>query len=103
MDKAALVFVVPIFIEALVEYAKNIFGMFEGGNMKAGIIQIVTVIIGVLMAVLFNADMFGFLGISVNHIAGMIITGIIFSRGSNYVSDLIKRVGGGNNKIETVG
>ena len=37
--------------------------------------------------------MFVPLGLTVNHYVGMVLTGIVMSRGSNYVSDLISRIG----------
>lgn len=89
----AIIIAVAILIEGLVEYGKNIADMFYGGDKKTAVTQIITIIVGVALAYAFNADMFIPLGLTVNHYIGMVLTGIVMSRGSNYVSDLIGRIG----------
>lgn len=89
----AIIIGVAILIEGLVEYGKNIADMFYGGDKKTAITQIVTIAVGIAIAFAFNADMFMPLGLTVNHYIGMVLTGIIMSRGSNYVSDLITKIG----------
>ena len=89
----AIIIAVAILIEGLVEYGKNIADMFYGGENKTAITQIVTIVVGVALAFAFNADMFIPLGLTVNHYIGMVLTGIVMSRGSNYVSDLIGKIG----------
>lgn len=88
----AVIIAVAILIEALVEYAKTIMKMVEDGEKKTAITQCATVVLGVLLAFAFNADLFVPVGIEVNHIVGTVITGIVASRGSNYISDFIKRI-----------
>ncbi len=89
----AIIVAVAILIEGLVEYGKNIADMFYGGDRKTAVTQIITIIVGVFLAYAFNADMFIPLGLTVNHYIGMVLTGIVMSRGSNYVSDLIGKIG----------
>ena len=89
----AIIIAVAILIEGLVEYGKNITDMFYGGEKKTAITQIVTIIVGIALAFAFNADMFVPLGLTVNHYIGMVLTGIVMSRGSNYISDLIGKIG----------
>lgn len=93
MNSITSIIAVAILIEGLVEYGKSIEAMFSNGEMKTGITQMITVIIGILLAFAFNADIFVPTGLVVNHTIGMILTGIIMSRGSNYVSDLIGKIG----------
>ena len=88
----AIIIAVAILIEGLVEYGKNIADMFYGGDKKTAVTQIVTIVVGVALAFAFNADMFIPLGLTVNHYIGMVLTGIVMSRGSNYVSDLITKI-----------
>ena len=87
-----VIIAVAILIEALVEYAKTIMKMVEDGEKKTAITQCATVVLGVLLAFAFNADLFVPIGIEVNHAIGTIITGIIASRGANYISDFIKKI-----------
>lgn len=89
----AIIIAVAILIEGLVEYGKNIADMFYGGDKKTAITQIVTIVIGIALAFAFSADMFIPLGLTVNHYVGMVLTGVVMSRGSNYVSDLIGKIG----------
>lgn len=89
----AIIIAVAILIEGLVEYGKNIVDMFYGGDKKTAVTQIITIIVGIALAYAFNADMFIPLGLTVNHYIGMVLTGIVMSRGSNYVSDLIGKIG----------
>ena len=100
----AVIIAVAILIEGLVEYGKNIANMFYDGDKKTAITQIVTIVVGIALAFAFNANMFvplGLtvanmfvpLGLTVNNYVGMILTGIVMSRGSNYVSDLITKIG----------
>lgn len=88
-----VIIAVAILIEALVEYAKTIMKMVEDGEKKTAITQCATVVLGVLLSFAFNADLFVPIGIEVNHVVGTIITGIIASRGANYISDFIKKIG----------
>ena len=89
----AVIIAVAILIEGLVEYGKNIADMFYGGDKKTAITQIVTIVVGIALAFAFSADMFIPLGLTVNHYIGMVLTGVVMSRGSNYVSDLIGKIG----------
>lgn len=88
-----VIIAVAILIEALVEYAKTIMKMVEDGEKKTAITQCATVVLGILLSFAFNADLFVPIGIEVNHVVGTIITGIIASRGANYISDFIKKIG----------
>lgn len=89
----ALIVSVAILIEGLVEYGKSIADMFMSDDKKTGITQLITIAIGVGLAFAFNADLFIPIGLTVNHTIGMVLTGIIMSRGSNYVSDFIAKIG----------
>ena len=92
MNNITLIASVAILIEGLVEYGKTIMNTFETGEKKAAITQLITIVVGILLAFAFQADMFVPVGIEVNHTVGMVLTGIVMSRGSNYVSDLLKRI-----------
>ena len=89
----ALIIAVAILIEGLVEYGKNIAEMFYGGDKKTAITQLVTIAVGIALAFAFGANMFVPLGLTVNDYIGMVLTGIVMSRGSNYVSDIISQIG----------
>lgn len=84
---------VAILIEGLVEYGKTIGDMVENGEKKTAITQCITIIVGILLMFAFDKDLFAVIGMPVNHYIGIMLTGIIASRGSNYVSDFIGKLG----------
>lgn len=89
----AVIIAVAVLIEGLVEYGKTIIDMATEGEKRKVLIQVITIAIGIILAFAFDADMFIPLGLAVNHYIGMVLTGIVMSRGSNYVSDLISNLG----------
>lgn len=88
----AVIIAVAILIEGLVEYGKSIADMLYGGDRKTAVTQLVTIGVGIALAFAFGANMFVPLGLTVNSYIGMVLTGIVMSRGSNYVSDLIGKI-----------
>jgi hypothetical protein len=56
--------------------------------------MLVSIAIGVLAAVAFNLDIFAQMGmVSRIPFFGCVLTGILVSRGSNYIFDLFKSIG----------
>ena len=85
-----------VFVEGLIQYGKTIAQAFETGEKKTGITQLISIIIGILIAFAFGANAFEALGMAVNPAIGTFLTGIVISRGSNYASDLLKRIANPN-------
>lgn len=100
MKTILLISMVSIVLEGIVEYAKTIMRMFEEGDYKTAITQCVTVALGILFAVFFHLHLFTgamsefYEGLTIDGTVDTILTGILMSRGSNYVSDLISRLTG---------
>ena len=98
MKTIALIIMVAIVLEALVEYAKTIAHMVEEQEYKTAITQGITIVLGVFLAFAFHLELFNgamsefYEGLSINPTLDMILTGILFSRGSNYFSDLISKL-----------
>lgn len=98
METIGLIIMVAIVLEALVEYAKTIMNMVENQEYKTAITQGITIVLGVALAFIFNLQLFNnalsevYKNISINPTIDMILTGILFSRGSNYFSDLISKL-----------
>lgn len=98
MKTITLVIMVAIVLEALVEYAKTIMYMFEECEYKTAITQLVTIVVGVGLAFGFHTQLFNaglseiYEGLHINPILDMVLTGVLFSRGSNYFSDLISKL-----------
>lgn len=93
MEGITLILAISILGEALVEYAKSVYDFFENKEFKKGITQLITILLGVVLAYAFNIDIFAVLGITVNATVGTLLSGVIISRGANYVSDLIGNLG----------
>lgn len=92
MKGLVLIGAIAVLLEAMVEYGKTIYKYFSEGDKKTAIMQLITIIVGIGFAFLFKLDLFSALDIEVNQVAGMILTGIIISRGSNYVNDLVSKI-----------
>lgn len=88
----ALILVLAITVEALVEYSKLIF-VEKKINWK----QIAAMAVAVFLAFATGADLFALLGVTfIVPYVGVVLTGILFSRGANYVSDFMKRLQSNN-------
>lgn len=88
MDVIGIVFVLALTVEALVEYSKLIF-VERTINWK----QIVALVLGVTVAVLADVDIYEWVGVAFSfHYVGCVLTGIMLSRGSNWLADFIKRI-----------
>lgn len=82
-----------IIVEALIEYIKTLMKAVEEKQYKTLGTQIASILLGIGLACLLGLDFFGMLGIVVPYpVIGMILSGLIMSRGSNYFSDFLKRI-----------
>lgn len=77
-----------IIIEGIVSYVKE---WFVDNHFQWQ--QLVTVILGIIIAVCYDVDLLAMFGATsqVPYI-GCVLTGILLSRGSNYIFDLIKKL-----------
>lgn len=90
MSMIATVIILAVTVEALIEYGKLIF-VDKSINWK----QVGALALGVALAVLAQVDLFSIIGVTfLLPYAGMVLTGIIFSRGANYAADFIKLIQG---------
>lgn len=88
MSQIAMVLILGVTVEAIVEYAKIIFAD-KVFNWK----QLTAALLGVGLAVLAQVDLFAAVGVEfVVPYVGMVLTGIIFSRGANYAADFIRLI-----------
>lgn len=85
MTTLVTIFILAIVVEALIEYGTLIFG--KTINWK----QLAAIAVSILLAFGAQADLFAVVGVKfIIPYLGIILTGIIFSRGANYTSDFIK-------------
>jgi len=75
--------------EAVVEWAKDIAPAIEGTKAK-----VLSLVVGLVLAFGAGQNLFALIGIEFTYpVVGVILSGMVISRGSNYIHDLIKRIG----------
>lgn len=91
MEFAQLV-IVAILVEAIWE---NIKMVYQSG--KVSISMIGSLVISILLCTLASIDIFPIVGLTISvPIVGSVLTGIIVSRGANFVNDLFTKLKGGS-------
>lgn len=89
MDVFGLIFLAVV-VEGLIAYAKM---AVVDKSLQWQVIA--SIVLGVLVAVVYNCDLFVMFGLSASiPIVGNVLTGVLLSRGANYVSDLVKTLAG---------
>lgn len=93
MEGITLILVLAITVEALVQYGKNIVAMALNKEYKTFATQLAAVVLAVLVCLATGADLYNLLGVSFAvPWLGVLLTGVVISRGANYASDFIKRL-----------
>lgn len=93
MENITLIFALAIITEALIEYGKSIGKAFVGNDIKAAITQLIAIAVSVFLCFAAGANLFELVGITfVNPWIGTVLTGILGSRGANYLSDLMTKL-----------
>ena len=93
MEGITLILVLAITVEALVQYGKNIGAMALNQEYKTFATQLAAIVLAVLVCLATGADLYSLLGVSFAvPWLGILLTGVVISRGSNYASDFIKRL-----------
>lgn len=88
--------IISILVEAIWENIKMIYQ-----NKKISISMIASLLISIFLCIVANIDIFPILEISISMpIIGNIFTGIIVSRGANFVNDLFSKLKGVNSYDE---
>lgn len=91
MKELATILILAITVEALIEYAKLLF-------VDKAIVwkQVAALVLGVGLSVLAGTDLYAIVDVTFAiPYVGIVLTGILFSRGANYVADLVKKMQGG--------
>lgn len=93
MEGMALVLILAVTVEAVVEYIKSICAAFSGEGAKAAVLQLAAAVVSISLCFAADADLYAALGILfVKPAVGVVLTGIFASRGANFVSDLVGRM-----------
>ena len=99
MNALSQIVVAAGLIEALIEIGKDV---FVNGKMDA--IKIISVAVGIVFCFAFNLDALALVGFnSTIPYFGIVCTGILASRGSNFISDLFAKINDWKkNAVETI-
>ena len=93
MEGLTLIIALAIVTEALVEYGKSIGRAIVGRDTKAALTQVLAIVASVALCFAAGADLFQVVGITFTWPwIGMVLTGILGSRGANYLSDFISKI-----------
>ena len=93
MEGITLILVLAITVEALVQYGKNIVAMALNREYKTFATQLAAVVLAVLVCLATGANLYDLLGVSFAvPWLGVLLTGVVISRGANYAADFIKRL-----------
>ena len=88
MQNLTVIFIMAILIEAVITYLKT-----WVVDKKLQWQVIVSVMLGIIVSIAYNLDIPAAVGITCGiPYIGCAITGILISRGSNYIFDLIKKI-----------
>ena len=92
MTGIVLIFAMAVIVEGLVEYSKGLGKAVAAKAYQTAVTQVIGLVCGVTLCLLAGADLFGAVGIDFAWPAvGPVLTGMVVSRGANYVSDFVKR------------
>ena len=93
MQTVVLILVLAITVEAIIQYSKTIIEMLEKKQYKTFATQLAAILLSVFICFTAGVDLYTLVGVSFTlPWLGMLLTGIVVSRGSNYPSDFIKRL-----------
>ena len=93
MQTIVLILVLAITVEAIIQYSKTIIEMLEKKQYKTFATQLAAILLSVFICFTAGVDLYTLVGVSFTlPWLGMLLTGIVVSRGSNYTSDFIKRL-----------
>lgn len=93
MKNFAIIFVIAVIVEALIEYGTTVFEMLSAKQYKKAVKQLCAITLCIFICFMCRADVFTLLGMDFAlPWFGVVLTGIFGSRGSNYLSDIIKRI-----------
>ena len=93
MTQMMLILALAVTVEGLVQYAKCIIDMIVKKEYKTNITQLAALVVSIVLCLLAGADIYATFGITfIGGWVGMVLTGVLASRGANYAADAIKRL-----------
>lgn len=94
------ILVMAIVVESVVDIIKDVFV-----NKTVMWQKIVSIVLGIVVAIGFGVDLFAMFGLtSTIPYLGTVLSGLLMSRGANYINDILAKITSyKNDKVETLG
>ena len=93
MQTIVLILMLAVTVEALIQYVKSIIKMVEDKQYKTFGTQLAAILLAIFICFAAGVDLYALVGISFAiPWLGVLLTGVVISRGSNYTADFIKRL-----------
>lgn len=97
MEFFALIFLAVI-VEGIVEWIKTI---YKSGKFQVS--KLIALLVGIIVCIGADVDVFRLVDVSIEWpYVGSVLTGILISRGSNYIHELTDVIGKGKQVVERV-
>lgn len=88
MEQFGKIFLMSFVVVSIYDIIK---GFYK--NNKVDINSIVTAVLGIILAILAKLDIFALIGVDfIIPFVGQILTGLVISKGSNYVFDFVTKI-----------
>lgn len=96
MATAAYIICAAIIVEGIIAYVKT---FFVDGKIQWQMIT--SLVLGIVVALAYSLDLLALCGLESNiPFIGQVLTGILLSRGANYIADLIKLLINASDKMK---
>lgn len=95
MNETMTILALAVTVEALVEYGKSVGGILTAAGRKAAITRLAAAGAGITLSLTAGADLYAAVGLTFGWPwLGAALTGVLISRGANYVSDFMRKLKG---------
>ena len=90
LEAFVTLFILAVLCEAVVEWVKGIIPALSGVA-----VEIVALAVGLVLAFGSGQNLFGLIGVEFAYpLVGTVLAGLVISRGSNYIHELVDALGG---------
>ena len=95
MSEIMTILALAVTVEALVEYGKSVGGILTAADRKQALTRLAAAVAGVILCLAAGADLYAAAGLAFGWPwLGAALTGVLISRGANYVSDFMRKLQG---------
>lgn len=93
MQGVVLALIMAVIVKAVVDYGKIIVSAFASGKWITAVTHLISIALGIGLCLAADADLFAFMDVHFRFPwLGVVLTGVIISRGTAYVSDFVGKM-----------